>query len=95
MYRTSKSFQTLHYYIPETFTDLLIAVAENVRRIISDLNQSILVLLQIDKYNLHISNFKAFLIVSIVFITIEKRLFSMFILKKSLMRYLVVPNEYL
>lgn len=48
VYRTSKSFQTLYYYTPETFTDLLIAVAENVRRIISDLNQSILVLLQVE-----------------------------------------------
>lgn len=48
IYRTSKSFQTLYYYIPETFTNLLIAVAENVRRIISDLNQSVLVLLQVN-----------------------------------------------
>lgn len=44
VYRTSKSFQTLHYYTSETLADLLIAVAENVRRIISDLNQSVLVL---------------------------------------------------
>jgi len=48
VYRTSKSFQTLHYYTPETFADLLIAIAENVRRIVSDLNQSVLILLQVD-----------------------------------------------
>ena len=73
VYRTSKSFQTLHYYTPKTFTDLLIAVAENVRRIISDLNQSVLVLLQVDINSLNY--------IDCVYIIIEKIIFYIYIEK--------------